>query len=809
MKCTLVRFSILVIFFFGQTAFVFSQPTNRNNLFDKDWRFYKGDVPDGENELFNDKNWRTVQLPHDWSIEDLPNQSDTVIGPFSKNSIGGTSTGYTVGGIGWYRKHFSLPVTASKKVSIYFDGIYMNSDVWINGHHLGNHPYGYTGISYDLSPYINRNGKQNVIAVKVQNEGKNSRWYTGSGIYRHVWLTVTGRTFIPRWGVYITTPNVSNTAATVTISTRVTEPVANEPFTLQAQIKDATGKIVATSFKELSASADTAQQMVQTVHISNPHTWSPDHPYLYKAEISVLKKSKVVDREVQSFGVRSLQFSAAKGFLLNGKKTLLRGGCVHHDNGPLGAAAIDRAEERKVELLKSNGYNAVRTSHNPPSEAFLNACDRLGMLVIDEAFDQWQVPKNPQDYHLYFNEWWQRDIDAMVLRDRNHPSVIFWSIGNEINERADSSGLRIAKQLVQEVKRLDATRPVTEAICDFWDKRGYKWDTTTPAFSLLDVGGYNYKWQQYEADHSKFPERIMMGTETFAKEAFENEQQASAHSYVIGDFLWTAIDYMGETAIGHAELDTIKSTILPWPWFNAYCGDIDLIGGKKPQAWYRDVVWNRRKMAMLVHTPIPEGHKEAITQWGWPDEYPSWNFHGSEDRPVSVNVYTRYQTVQLELNGKVVGTQNASTETKYIASFMVNYQPGTLKSIAMEHGKRVDSIVLQTTGKPYKIKLIADRNLVRFDANDLSYVTAQIEDKNGRIIPDAVIPIHFRITGNGEIAATGNANPSEMASFQKPERNTFRGKCLAILRPSKQRGIITLKAEANGLIPAQIQIRTK
>ncbi|HLL42909.1 MAG TPA: glycoside hydrolase family 2 TIM barrel-domain containing protein, partial [Segetibacter sp.] len=631
---------------------LYAQHPRIEKLFDENWKFYKGDIANGEREYFDDKDWRDVELPHDWSIEDLLNQCDSIIGPFSKSSVGGTSTGYTTGGTSWYRKHFTLSSSVNKKVFIYFDGVYMNCDVWINGHYLGNHPYGYTGFSYDLTPYLNpaKDGRQNIVAVKVRNEGKNSRWYSGSGIYRHVWLTITNPLHIPQWGVFITTSNVSESAATVNIKTSIADESDIAPVVLRTRLLDATGKTVAVIEKKVANSNKTNDNVYQSVQIKNPHLWSPDDPYLYKAVSEVWKTGKLIDVVVNTFGVRSIHFSAVTGFLLNGKKTLLRGGSVHHDNGPLGSAAIDRAEERKVELLKSFGFNAVRTSHNPPSAQFLNACDKLGLLVIDEAFDQWQKPKNPQDYHRFFSEWWQKDLSSMVMRDRNHPSVIIWSIGNEIKERADSSGLAIAKQMRDEVYSLDSSRPVTQAICDFWDNPGYKWDTTKFAFALLDIGGYNYMWKQYQDDHKKFPQRIMAGTESFANEAFENWQQVEKHPYVIGDFVWTAMDYMGETAIGHSELDTIKSVIQLWPWFNAYRGDVDLIGNKKPQSYYGDIIWKRRNIAMLVHAPIPKGHKELITQWGWPDEYPSWNYLGKERTPLQVKVYTRFPAVRIELN---------------------------------------------------------------------------------------------------------------------------------------------------------------
>jgi beta-galactosidase len=398
----------------------------------------------------------------------------------------------------------------------------------------------------------------------------------------------------------------------------------------------------------------------------------------------------------------------------------------------------------------------------------------------------------------------------MVLRDRNHPAVIFWSIGNEINERADGSGLAITKQLRDAVKMLDNTRPVTEAICHFWDHPGYKWDTTAAAFKLLDVGGYNYLWKEYEKDHAKYPERIMMGTESFPLEAFENWRQVEQHPYVIGDFVWTAMDYLGETGIGHTGLDSTPGFQLQkFPWFNSYCGDIDLIGGKKPQSYYRDIVWGRSKIEMLVHVPIPEGHKEAVSAWGWPDEVPAYTFPGEEGKTIQVHVYTTYPTVQLQLNGKVIGVQNVSEQMKLTATFNIIYQPGELKAIALQNGMPVDSVVLQTPGRPAQIRLTADRNSIHASRNDLSYVTAEILDESGHLVPDAVLPLDFNLTGAGEIIATANANPSDMESFQRPRHKTFRGKCLIIIRPIGKAGKIVLKANAKGLKTAEVVIVSK
>ena len=794
----------LSVLFFMLGLSLYAQRTQ--DLFNASWKFSQSDVGGGETVNLNDAGWRTVELPHDWSIEDLPNQLDSVIGPFSKRSIGRTATGHTVGGTGWYRKHFRLGSMANKKYSIYFDGVYMNSDVWINGHHLGNHPYGYTPFYYDLTPFLKQND-ENIIAVQVRNEGRNSRWYSGSGIYRHVSLISTTPVHVEPWGVFITTPAVSRNNSIVNVKTTIVNESNVSSLKLITTIRDVKNKIVATAESPMNF----CKEIAQNITVKNPSLWSPESPYLYQAVTEIRQGNQILDRVVTNFGIRSIHFSAEKGFLLNGKSIELRGGCVHHDNGPLGAATIDRAEEKRVELLKGYGFNAVRTAHNPPSQSFLDACDRLGLIVIDEAFDQWEREKNPQDYHLYFNTHWKKDLNAMVLRDRNHPSVVFWSIGNEINERVDSLGLVIAKRLIAEVKRLDTTRPVTNALCSFYDHPGYKWDTTAPAFALQDVGSYNYMFKEYEPDHVKHPERIMMGTESYAKQALANWNLVEKHPYVIGDFVWTAMDHLGETGLGNSRIDSGNrrgGLLQPFPWFNSWSGDVDLIGGKKPQLYYRDIVWRTKPMHMLVHTHVSAGMKETVSDWGWPDELPYYYFPGSEGKSLRVNVYTRYPHVRLELNGKTIDQKNASPDN-LTATFEINYQPGTLKAIAVNNGRDVDSVVLQTPGKAARIRLTADRNQIKNSRNDLAYVTVEIVDVNGRLVPGASIPLQFSIEGNGEIAATASASPNDMQSFQKREHRTFRGKCLVIVRPKGKAGKLILRAKGGGLAGGQIVIEAK
>jgi beta-galactosidase len=727
----------------------------QTKLFDDNWRFSKDNLPEEgpEQPAYSDITWRKVHLPHDWAIEDLPNQNDsTIIGPFNKYSPAKEQGGYVMGGTAWYRKTFTL--NSKEPTSIRFDGVYMDSDVWINGHHLGNHPYGYTPFTYDLTPYLS---KTNVIAVRVKNIGLNTRWYTGAGIYRHVYLISN-----PQEDVFITTLVATREKAIIHISTP-----------LKVRIIDSTGKVVA--------------EGEQDITLNNPVLWSPARPYLYKAEISHIKDGKVTGRSVIPIGIRNVHIDAKTGLTINGERTLLKGGCVHHDNGLLGAAAFDRAEERKVELLKAAGFNAIRTSHNPPSEKFLETCDRLGMLVIDEAFDMWTEQKNPQDYHRFFRDWWQRDLRSMIIRDRNHPSVIMWSIGNEIPERNDS--LALTKQLINEIKQLDNTRPITEA-----ENATDKWEATDKSFALLDVAGYNYEWSRYATDQRRVPGRVVFGSETLPSELYQAWTQVQALPYVIGDFVWTAMDYLGEAGIGRS------NSRLTYPWFNAYCGDIDLIGNKKPQSYYRDVVWGNSPIEVLVSTQ----KKETVSRWGWPDENPSWTWPGYIDSIMHIRVFTRSKAVKLDLNGATLATKQVTDNMT--VTFDVPYQPGMLAVFAMNNGKEVGVKTLVTASEPAAIRLTADRKII--DVEDLAYVSIEVIDAEGNVVPNADIPLQLEISGQGTLAAAGSACPNRPASFQQPACTTFKGKALAILR-SNDKGSIRLKVKGTDLKSAEITIKSQ
>ncbi|WP_303012361.1 glycoside hydrolase family 2 TIM barrel-domain containing protein [uncultured Bacteroides sp.] len=786
--------------------------SERKTCMNGNWKFHRGCIANAEQASFDDTRWRTLDLPHDWSMEPVPVQREGITtGPFSRMSIGGPDTGQTVGGEGWYRKEFVVgPEDAGKIISLYFEGAYNQAEVWINGRKACFNPYGYIPFKIDVNPYCNAPGIPNTIAVKVINEGLNSRWYAGSGIYRHVWMVKTDKVYLDEWDTFVDASEVKGKKATVRLHTILHnsggEKAAGD---LHIRILSPQGKEVCSATRPISAAGKSDIPLSFTFDIGKPELWSVDTPSLYTACLSV-KSGGLSDEITVPFGIRTIEFSAEKGFLLNGKPLKLKGGCLHHDNGLLGAVAIDRAEERKVELMKANGFNAVRCSHNLPSEYFLQACDRLGLLVIDEVFDQWQQAKRPQDYHRFFDEWSEHDLSVMIRRDRNHPSIIMWSIGNEIAERADEpAGEAIAKRLVATIRKYDTSRAITAAVNSFWDRRHFSWEKDSErAFRNLDVSGYNYQWKEYEKDHERFPQRIMYGSESVPKEAAQNWNLIDKNPYLIGDFVWTALDYLGEAGLAHTlELAPGEQSpqFMGWPWYNAWCGDIDLCGDKKPQSYYRDILWKRREISLAVQPPVAEGKREDVNFWGWRNELLSWNWKGMEGRPMTVRVYSRSPKVRLYLNNRLIGEKETAPDT-YTATFTVPYEPGQLKAVNMKSKKEAASTELNTAGSPASIRLTADRLEIKADKNDLAYVKIEILDKDGNPVPDCDIPVHIKCSGKGSIIASGNGSADDMESFRSLNPRVFRGKAIVILQPETESGIIRLTVSAQGLPDASVSI---
>jgi len=786
---------------------LFSQNKN-TELFDEGWRFHLGGSLGAEEPGFSDSGWRSVDLPHDWSMEDVKGTKS----PFQPDAISQVGGGFSTGGTGWYRKTFKLPEGEKNKIYILqFDGVYMNADIWMNGEHLGNHPYGYTGFWYDITKQINAGGL-NTVALEVKNEGQNSRWYSGSGIYRHVWLKTLDPIHIVPWGTHITTTEISESAARVHI--RI--PIINEnqePADIQVitRILDSAGNESGKTQTILHLESGAGKEINENQILKDPRLWSCETPRLYTAVTEIFQNGSMVNSETTSFGIRSILFDAKNGFQLNGKRVKLKGGCFHNDNGPLGSKAYDRAEQRKVELLKASGFNAIRCSHNPPSPAFLLACDQLGVLVIDESFDTWNYGKNPYDYHLYFKEWWKKDIESMVLRDRNHPAIIMWSIGNEIKESGNPEGVETARALKSLIKSLDSTRPVTAAVNGLGPDKD-------PFFAVLDVGGYNYAVDNdhigknsYESDHLNFPERIMVGTESYALDAFGNWMEVNDHPWVIGDFVWTGFDYIGEASIGWLGYDQFASF---YPWNLAYCGDMDICGWKRPQSYYRDVLWKKDQLSIFVKPPIPSfktnPKKETWSRWNWVDVVPEWNWKGYENKPLEVTVYSSCEQVELFLNGISLGIQPTNRSTKYMATYRVAYHAGELKAIGYNgHDQTpIQKASLYTAGLTSKIQLTADRMHLKTTGQDLSYITVELTDSKAHVNPTVQNLVHFEISGDAKIIGVGNANPMSLESSQLPERKTWKGRCLVIIQSGHQKGKIVLKAKSAGIGESDITLYT-
>lgn len=804
MKNSLVIVFILLLIFSNK---LMAQKNSTSN-FDDDWSFHLGAAQGAEQAAFDDSKWRKIDLPHDWSIEDLKGTKS----PFNPDAISQVSGGFTTGGTAWYRKIFTVAQQdRGKKIHIQFDGVYMNADVWINGHQLGNHPYGYTGFMFDITDHIKFDAP-NVIAVEVKNEGQNSRWYSGSGIYRHVWIKTMEPIHPLLWGTFITTPDVTAAAAKVNCKTNViNESDEDATVSISTKFINTAGAITASGEQKHLIKAKQLFEFNQDVVISNPRLWSCELPALYTAVTSMYSNGNLISIDSNGFGIRKISFDVDQGFELNGKTIKLRGGCFHNDNGPLGAKAYDRAEERKVELLKASGYNAIRCTHNPPSNAFLEACDRLGMLVIDEAFDMWNYGKNPYDYHLYFKDWWKRDIESMVCRDRNHPSVIMWSIGNEIPERGNAEGVATAKLLGNYIKILDSSRALTSAV------NGLNEDKD-PYFAQLDVAGYNYAAGGdhlvdgiYAVDHKRKPKRIMYGSESYPLEAFGSWMNVVDHPYVIGDFVWTAFDYIGEASIGWLGYFQKQNF---YPWNLAFCGDIDICGWKRPQSYYRDALWKEGQISLFVTPPAPSfeqnTNRESWSKWHWLDAVSNWNWDGYENKPIEVNIYSSCTQVELFLNGKSLAKKTTDRSTKFIASWQVPYQRGVLKAVGYNaKNKIINTATLATADTVIKIQLIADKKIVKANNQDLVYVTIILLDGKGNRNPLAENLIKFEIEGSATIAGVGNANPRSLESYQAYERKAWQGKCMVIVKVGKSTGEIKLKAVVDGMDAASIIVNAE
>lgn len=750
------------------------------HLFNDGWKFCLGDTAIASNTNFDDSSWKELVLPHDWSIEQN----------FDKEAPAGNDGGYLPTGIGWYRKTFNLPQEAEgKKLQLYFEGVYMNSDIYVNGQHAGGHPYGYSSFFVDITPYV-KPGK-NTLAVRVDNsKQKNCRWYSGSGIYRNVWWIEKNPVHVTNWGIQIQTPDLQTAIVKTEV---VNESTENKAIEVTVEIA---GQVKKATYDLQPQARITSEQHFQ---VPNAKAWSPENPNLYTAQITVTENGNKLDSAKETFGFRTITYSAEKGFLLNGEPILLNGGCLHHDNGILGAAAYDRAEWRKAELLKQAGFNAVRTSHNAPSETFLHACDQLGLLVIDEAFDGWREAKNTYDYHTLFDEWWERDIKAMVLRDRNHPSIFCWSIGNEVIERKKIEVVTTARKLAGLCRQLDPTRPVTSALAA-WDS---DWEIYDPLAEAHDIVGYNYMIHKAEGDHLRAPSRVMMQTESYPNDAWKNFRTVKDHPYVIGDFVWTALDYIGESGIGrwYYEGDVPGEHYQRplYPWHAAYCGDIDLTGLRKPISHYRSMLWNESgEEHLYIAVKEPDGYKGKIqtTFWStWPT-FECWNWPGHEGKPIEVEVYSHYPTVRLYLNNQMIAEKQVN-EMK--AVFSLPYQPGILKAEGIQNGEVKETTTLSTADEPVSIRLTTDRNVLEADGQDLAFLAIEAVDKSGHLVPIADNLLSVSVQGAGSLQALGNADIKDEDPYFDSTHHLWKGRALAVIRSNGKKGTAIVQIKAKGM----------
>lgn len=766
--------------------------------------------------------WQPVNLPHDAMISK----------PRAASNPSGSHGGYFPGSVATYRKKFLVPEEwRGQSVQLEFEGVYMNAEVTVNRQLLRLQPYGYSSFVVDITSYLTY-GQENEVVVSAHTMAQpNSRWYSGTGIYRHVWLRRGGSVHIQPQGVFVTTPIVDPAISLVQVATELASlSESHEEAILRTTILNTQGTAVAQAETLLKSFS-----VQQTLLVKEARLWSVDDPHLYTLLSEVLIEGSAVDTEKITFGIRSISVDAQNGFRLNGVPLKLKGGCIHHDHGPLGAASYDRAEERKVELLKSAGFNALRSAHNPPAPSLLDACDRLGLLVIDETFDCWRMGKNPNDYHLYFEEWWQRDTAALIKRDRNHPSVIMWSIGNEILEGLGvSDGVSWSKRQADFVRSLDNTRFVTSAVLAFSeedltnlstadfnqffqlppvpeDPQKDNWaKLTTPFVGPLDVVGYNYMPQRYAADGARYPGRVIAGTETWPHMAYYYWQETERLPHVIGDFVWTAWDYLGESGIGRVTFDGKLAFAAPYPYHLASTGDFDICGFKRPQSYYRDLLWGVRVEPFIaVLNPQYYGASLGFTPWGWEPVIESWTFPGEEDRPIQVDIYAVDEEVELFINGVSAGRKPGGAASQNKTTFDVTYQPGTIEAVGYRGGKVTSRSSLKTAGAPAALRLTSDRITIGSEYGDLAYVTVEIVDQDGCVVKYAEPEVSFEVSGVGELIAAGTANPLSEELYVGKQRKAWQGRLLAVVQSLGQPGEIVLRANADGLSTSEIWLNAR
>lgn len=793
--------------------------------FNDDWNFLNSDIQGAETVDFNDSGWRNLNLPHDWAIE----------GDFDIKHNARTG-GLPVNGTGWYRKSFKMLASdKGKSINILFDGAMNDAHVWVNGKFVGNRPYGYASFHFDISSYLNYGETENVIAVRLQPEDLSSRWYPGAGIYRNVWLYIDNSVHIPIWGTSITTPTVTKDLAVVEAITKIqNDSKKSQTAVVKYSILNSNNEIlVSKSSAGVEIMAGESADAGVYMNIKNPELWGVNNPYLHLLKSEVYVDDKLVDETITKFGIRSISYDT-KGFYLNGEKLRFNGVCLHHDNGPLGGAFNRRADERKLEIMIEMGVNAIRTSHNPPAPEFLDLCDSLGLLVINEIFDGWKMNKTEKDYGLHFDKWGAKDLEDIILRDRNHPSIIMWSIGNEILEQIEekSQGWLIAKELAAITRMTDPTRPSTIGFNYY--PQPFKHNLS----SQVDIVGINYNPSTYKWVSEKYPQLVIYGSETSSctssrgiyhlpieKYAKHPSKQVTSYDLIapawayppdmqfhfleknpnaLGEFIWTGFDYLGEpTPYGGSDNYTNGYWNDDWPSRSSYFGAVDLIGLKKDRFYLYQSQWTEEPMVHLL---------------------PHWNWEGMEGEIIPVYAYTNCDEAELFLNGVSLGKRVKGvdlTEIKvrfnnyadtlfqspYRLSWKVPYKKGELKVVAYKDGKICKEEIINTAGKPHSIRLEIDRESISADGKDLVYATATIIDKNGNVCPNADNLVTFNIEGKGKVIATGNGDATSTARFQVNYRHAFSGKCVGIIQSLKgKEGKIKIVAKSRGLKSSQIEL---
>ena len=758
------------------------------------WEFLASEIISPDKVPVERSAWQAVDLPHDWSIT----------GERKADAATSGGGGFFPSGIGWYRKDVEAPRHwFGRRVFVRFGGVMESATVWLNGKELGSHENGYLPFSMELTPHL-RLGESNTLLVRTDTRAQPaSRWYTGGGIYRPVRLDIVDPVHVPDGGIFVSAMDIFEVAATmdveVTVANTGPDPVEAEVKVFMISPDDLP---VAQTRDILFLKAGESRVYNPRPTIPHPERWSPASPTLYRAVVHVLVDGRLTDRREVTFGIRSIELSAEEGLRLNGEAVELIGANVHHDYGPLGAAAFEDAVRRKVRILKEAGYNAVRTAHNPPSEAFLKACDAAGLLVVDEAFDGWAVAKVDQDYHRFFEENWRRDLETLVRRDRNHPSVIFWSIGNEMYERGKPETVGLAREMVALVKELDPTRPVTAGLNGLGAKR--EWAELDPLFATLDVAGYNYELHREQADHERVPDRVIYASESYQENARRNWKRIGENTHVIGEFVWSGMDYLGEAGIGrvfHPE-ETVRAH---WegshfPWHGALCGDIDLIGTRKPLSHYRNILWERGEtLYMAVEAPGPEGKAWQPSPWALPPLRASWTWPGREGNLLAVEVYSRHEQVRLFTGFDLVAEGRPDAENGYRLVFEVPYQPGVLSVQGLEDEAVVETFALQTAGLPARISLKADTESAVADRARLVFVEVEILDAAGTHHPDAAIPVRYTVEGPAEIIAVGSGNLATEETYLANPRETYQGRALLVLRSTGEPGSVRVRAESGDL----------